>query len=162
MKITALHQSPAPLAIIWAFSFAALSAYWGAGGTFGLATLGDGMLELALAGDAEIMLINWVSVVGKIMIGLFALGLARQWGSPRLRRLMLTGVWAAGILMVLYGGLNLIQHILMAAGSIPVAGLLGSQEAVRWHIFLWNPWWLLGGILFVLTARHFSKPIVAA
>ncbi len=154
---TSSHYPLAYMAVIWAFVFAALSAYWGSGGTVGLDTLGDGILEMALAGDSELMFINWISVVGKIIIGLLVLGLMHQRGAKRLRRLMLIGVWATGILLVLYGGANLVQHILMAVGNIPIAGLLGSQETVRWHIFLWDPWWLMGGILFLLTAWYFSK-----
>jgi hypothetical protein len=143
--------------MLWAFVFSVISIYWGLGGTFGMETVGEGMLELALSGDAQLMLINWVSVVGKIGLGLLVLALLRNWGGDGLRRLLRIGLWIGGILMLLYGGLNLIQHVLMVTGNVPIASLLGTPEAVRWHIFLWDPWWMLGGILFLLTARYFSQ-----
>ena len=44
----------------------------------------------------------------------------------------------------------------MEAGvrSIPTA--LGS-DALRWHLLLWDPWWLLGGILFAGAAWQYEQ-----
>lgn len=112
----------------------------------GLDTLGEGMKAMAEAGDSTLMLINWVSVVGKVMLGLLALALARQWRSALFRRLLQIGAWVAGALLAL-----------MLSGAMDIARLLGSVSAARWHLFLWDPVWLLGGILFLLAAWRYSS-----
>jgi hypothetical protein len=139
-------------AALWSFIFALISFYWGIGGTIGLETLGEGIKAQALAGDPEILLVNWIGVFGKVLIGLLALAAGRRWLLPRLNHGLRLGLWIAGGLLALYGSLNLVQHILMLTGIAPIARSLGSLAAVRWHLFLWDPWWLLGGILFLLAA----------
>jgi len=45
----------------------------------------------------------------------------------------------------------------MAAGISSIPDLLGSMTAVRWHLLFWDPFWLLGGILFVTSAVQFNR-----
>jgi len=144
-------------AALWSFLFALANLYWGLGGEIGLETLGEGMKAMAQARDPALMLVNWVSVVGKIMLGGLALVLIRPWNSRRLRRLLQIATWAAGLLLALYGLGNAVQHALMLIGAIDIASLLGSVSAVRWHLFFWDPVWLLGGVLFLLAARQYSR-----
>jgi hypothetical protein len=61
------------------------------------------------------------------------------------------------VLLTLYGAANLVQHGLMEAGIVDTPDGLGS-DAVTWHLALWDPWWLLGGILFLLAAREGTAP----
>lgn len=143
-------------AAIWALLFASTNLYWGLGGTFGVETLGQGIAEMANARDAELLLINWISVGGKFALGLLALALLRPW-SKRISSALHICTWIAGALLTFYGAGNLIQHVLMLTGSIPVARLLGSPDAVRWHMFLWDPLWLIGGVLFLLLANNYRK-----
>lgn len=139
----------------WAFAFAAVNFYWGVGGTIGLDTLGYGMAAQARAGDSLLFLLNWISVVGKVGIGLMALALVRWHERPRVQRLLHVAIWGAGLLITLYGVGNFIQHALMLAGTLPIASLLGSPAAVRSHLLIWDPVWILGGVLFVVLAwRH--------
>jgi hypothetical protein len=143
-------------AAVWAFLFAATNLYWGLGGTFGIETLGQGIAEMADARDAELLLMNWVSVAGKFALGLLALALLLPW-SKRISYFLHVSTWIGGILLTLYGVGNVIQHALMLIGSIPVARLLRSLDAVRWHLLLWDPLWLIGGILFLLLAKNYQK-----
>jgi len=53
----------------------------------------------------------------------------------------------------IYGAASLVQHALMVIGATPTPLALGS-EAARWHLVLWDPWWIIGGVLFVLAARR--------
>jgi len=39
----------------------------------------------------------------------------------------------------------------MVAGVIRILAGLGHTAAV-WHVLLWDPWWLMGGILFIIAA----------
>ena len=143
-------------ATVWAFLFAATNLYWGLGGTFGVETLGQGIAEMANARDSELLLINWISVGGKIALGLLALASLRPL-TKRTSTILHISIWIAGILLTFYGLGNFIQHALMLTGTIPVARLLGSLDAVRWHMFIWDPLWLIGGILFLLLADNYRK-----
>lgn len=139
-------------AAAWAFVFALMSFYWAAGGTLGVNTLGEGMLALALARDPELLTLTWITGVLKVIAGLVALALVQKWGSAIPHRLLLLGAWGAGLLFILYAAANFVQHGLMAAGANDIPALLGSMAAVRWHLFFWDPFWLLGGLLFVGAA----------
>jgi hypothetical protein len=136
----------------WAFGFAAVNFYWGMGGTIGLDTLGEGMAAQARAGDSLLLTLNWISVAGKVVIGLMALALVRWRERPRIQRLLHLAIWGAGLLITLYGIGNFIQHLLMLAGTLPIASLLGSSAAVRLHLLIWDPVWILGGVLFIVLA----------
>jgi hypothetical protein len=54
-----------------------------------------------------------------------------------------------GVLLALYETAELVQHLLMAVGVIDRAGL--DDMAVYGHLLLWDPWWILGGVLFALA-----------
>ena len=68
---------------------------------------------------------------------------------PRWR--LRAAAWAGGGLALLYGAASLVQHALMLTGVIAAPARLG-RIAARWHLLLWDPWWILGGVLFVATA----------
>jgi hypothetical protein len=69
------------------------------------------------------------------------------------QRLLIAEVWAAGLLLTLYGVANLVDHGRMVAGLRETPPVLGEQAA-RWHLLLWDPVWLLGSILFLAAQRH--------
>src|SRR6266542_2164164 len=50
-----------------------------------------------------------------------------------------------------------ITGALKTAAGLMALGLLATPEsmhsdAARWHLVLWDPWWVLGGVLFVIAA----------
>jgi len=63
--------------------------------------------------------------------------------------------WAAGIGMLLYGAASFVQHLLMATGVITLPPGLGRTGAYG-HLLLWDPWWSLGGILFIAVSYQLS------
>jgi Protein of unknown function (DUF3995) len=146
---------PAYAAAAWSFVFAAMSFYWAAGGTAGVETLGNEIERLSEERDSGFVAEVWATGVLKVVGGLLALATLRPaWGYISGRALRIA-VWVAGGLLTLYGAANLIQHGLMKAGAVDTPSGLGS-EAATWHLVLWDPWWLLGGILFLLAAREAS------
>jgi hypothetical protein len=138
----------AVLAAAWAFLFAAMSFYWAAGGMTGVETLGNEIERLARDREPGFVAEVWVTGVLKVLGGLLALALVRQWGPGFPRRVAEIAVLIVGIGLTLYGVANLVQHGLMEAGAVDVPDGLGP-DAVTWHLALWDPWWILGGILFL-------------
>ncbi|MGI8687112.1 MAG: DUF3995 domain-containing protein [Thermomicrobiales bacterium] len=144
-------------ACAWAFVFAALSFYWAAGGTAGVSTNAPAITRPVLARDPTWIAILWGTGALKIIAGLLALALVRPWGRALPRWLLLTAAWGAGAMMAGYeGAASLVQHALMVVGVVSTPAGLGPLAA-RWHLVLWDPWWLIGGILFCLTAWHYSR-----
>jgi hypothetical protein len=72
------------------------------------------------------------------------------------QRLLIAEVWAAGLLLTLYGVANLVDHGRMVAGLRNTPAVLGEQAA-RWHLLLWDPVWLLGGVLFLAAAQYHRR-----
>lgn len=136
----------------WVLVFALMSFYWALGGTAGIDTLGEGFAPDELAQIPGMIEFVWITGVLKLVAGVAALSLVQRWGRFFPWRLRLFGVWAAGILFVLYALGNGVQHALMLTGGMQVASMLGSLDAVRWHLFFWDPFWLLGGVLFIAAA----------
>lgn len=67
------------------------------------------------------------------------------------RWLLLIVAW--GAVLNLHGGDFVIQ------GALTENGLIGISEpaawtAAQWQTFVWGPWWLLGGLLFCVSARN--------
>jgi hypothetical protein len=143
-------------AAAWAFLFAATSFYWALGGRIGVETIGDVITTPALAGDPTILAIVWITGALKVVTGVAALALVQPWGQrvPRWA-LLLAGCGASG-LFLLYGAANLVQDALIVAGLIPTPAGLG-MVAARWHLLLWDPWWLLGGSLFALATLAYGR-----
>lgn len=148
-------------AAAWALLFAALSLYWALAASFGWAWAIDGVLgartvgrdiaRMAAAGDAGFIATLWLSVVVKALLALIPLALVQPWGRFFSGWLRLAGCWVAGALLALYGLLNGIEHVTMVSGAMTTPAALG-ERAARWHLFLWDPFWLLGGLLFLATA----------
>jgi len=138
-------------ACAWAFAFAALSFYWAAGGTAGAETIGEAVTKPVLAREPGWIALLWATGVLKALGGLLALSLVQPWGRAIPRWMRLTAAWGAGALMFLYGGASMVQFTLMAAGVLSVPASVDAT-AVRWHLLLWEPWWMLGGLLFMAAA----------
>lgn len=140
----------------WALIFAAVSFYWAAGGTIGAETIGPALAGLARVRDPEFIAILWITGALKVAAGLLALALVQSWGRLIPRWLLLLAGWGASAGLILYGGASFVQHALMVAGAIAIPAGLG-ETAARWHLLLWDPWWLLGGLLFAATAWGYGR-----
>lgn len=127
----------------WAFLFAALSFFWAAGGRTGLHPLeqqGTSPMWIALNLSAGVL---------KVVVGLIPLALVRYQGGKYYRKLLFIAVWGLGVGMSLYGGLGLVSDVLH------VTGIISDPETWKWffwYLVLWDPWWVLGGVLYLATA----------
>lgn len=141
-------------ASLWAFVFAAMSFYWAAGGLVGVDTLGSVITRLAR--DPGFVAVVWLTGALKVVGGVFALALVQRWGRMLPRWLLLVGAWAAGVGMAIYGAVPLVVNGLMLARLLRVADAV-EWTAIWWHFLLWDPWWLLGGVLFILAASQYQR-----
>lgn len=141
-------------AAVWAFLFAASSFYWAAGGTIGISTIGDTITGLSK--DSSFITVLWLTGSLKLLAG--ALVLLLVWPPKRhiTYKLVKISVWAAGLIFTLYGGANLAVRGLMGLGILTTPEAMHSQAAY-WHLLLWDPYWLLGGVLFLSCAWLSNK-----
>ena len=140
-------------AAAWSFIFAALSFYWALGGSFLYRTQSPQILELTV--NPWFLTVVWLTGLLKVVAGLLALSLVQRWGARFPVWLRLTAGWGVGLVLTFYGGANLAVRGLMAVGMLETPASMRSAAA-SWHLFLWNPWFVLGGVLFLAAAWHFS------
>ncbi len=143
-------------ACLWSMLFAALSFYWAAGGLVGAGTIGPAVEGPALAREPAFVALLWATAVLKLIAAALAFALLRQRPRWAPRWLLLLAGWGAATLLSLYALANLVQHLLIVAGVVDVPAGLG-RAALPWHLLLWDPIWLSGGLLFNLTAIRYTR-----
>lgn len=136
--------------------FGAISLYWAAGGTIGISTLAQTIQDRTHDQDAGFLLLIAVTGVLKIGAGLVALATIQPWRRHVPRRILLVLVWGIGVVYTLYGVAQFIDKVLMVTGVRSVPEAMGD-DAVIWYLVLWEPFWMLGGVLFLLTAWVFHR-----
>lgn len=136
-------------AALWAFAFAALSFYWALGGSWLLATQSEQIL--ALSEERWFIAVVWLTGLLKAAAGLVALSLVQGWGDAFPFGLRRFGAGAIGVFLLLYGGANLTVRALMALGFLATPASMATPQAT-WHLVLWDPFFVLGGVLFLLCA----------
>jgi hypothetical protein len=129
-----------------------MSLYWAAGGQVGGKTIGVEVFRLGRERDPSLVAQLWAAFALKALIAMLALSLAHPWRQRLPRRLLLILAATTGAGLTLYGVANLLQHALMATGAISTPETLG-RYAVPWHLALWDPFWLAGGLLFLAATR---------
>jgi len=128
-------------AALLGFASAAVSAYWLAGGTVGLDTVGGEIERLGRERSGAAVAVLAAVVVVKLAVAALALSLR-----GRLRVV----ARVVGLGLALYGAL------LVATGALALAGAFGAPDdphALRWHVFFWDPWFLLWGLALAFAAR---------
>ena len=146
----------ATCAAAWAILFAAMSIYWALGGTVGLDTLGVELERDARARDPDTIAVVWVTALLKLAAAALALALVQPWGRVLPRRLWVIATWIVGLGILAYALANFVQHGLMKAGVVDTPEALGSSAAT-WHLAFWDPFWLLGGLLFTAAAHRAGR-----
>jgi Protein of unknown function (DUF3995) len=139
-----------------ALLYAVPSFYWALGGTEGLDTVGGAIEELARTRDPAGVALGIGAGVLKVAGGLLALALVRPWGRAIPRRLLLGAAWAASMVLAAYGGLLVVVGALVLTGVISSSGPV-DRTALRWHVMLWDLWFLVWGLLLGVAAWHSGR-----
>jgi hypothetical protein len=131
-------------AAAWCAAFGALSLYWAAGGTLGVDQLAASLQERADERAAGFVALVAATGIAQLAGALVPLWLLFDSPSRSVRRLLLFLCWAGGALLALYSLTDVVT------GSIGAAR--GTTDSAIWYGVLWGPTWLLGGLLFLITA----------
>ena len=133
-----------------AFAYALMSLYWALGGHALVSTIGGYVEQFARRGGALPVLIALAATLAKVVGGLLALALVRPWGRMVPRWWLLSASAGASALLVIYGGLNVLLGALVLVGTIHPTGSV-DRTALRWHVGVWDLWFLVWGILLALA-----------
>jgi hypothetical protein len=145
-------------AAILAFAYAVMSLYWAAGGHALVSTIGGYVEQLARRGGALPVLAALAVTLAKVAGGLLALALVRPWGRVVPRGWLHLGSAAVSVLLLVYGGLNVLLGALVLSGIIHPAGSV-DRSALRWHVGVWDLWFLVWGILLALAVIGYRRTI---
>jgi len=138
---------PAYAACVWMVLFAAVHAYWAVGGTVGLPP------GLSVRDNPALFIIDVVAIPLCLVGAALALAFVRPWGARLPRRLLMVAAWGTSALLVLHALPAMVTLIGLALGMY--AEPLSPET--RFSLFLYEPIWMLGGLLFVLAAWRFQR-----
>ena len=139
-----------------AFAYALVSLYWALGGRGLISTVGGYVEQFARRGGAAPVLLAWAVTAVKVAGGFLALALVRPWGRLVPRRWLLIGSAGASVVLIAYGGLYVIGGALVLADVIHPSPST-DMTALRWHVGLWDLWFLVWGILLALATVGYWK-----
>lgn len=135
-------------AMAWCAVFAAVHLFWAAGGgTAGLASSAG--QELAERRPAGFVVFGLFGVAALLLIGIALVMVASGGiGSERLSRVAAVVLAVVGVALVIRG---VALEVLLATDAGSLRATVGPLES-RWSLALWNPWFTIGGLLFLWTA----------
>jgi hypothetical protein len=133
--------------------FAAVSVYWGLGGTWLLDTIPESFERQARAGEAGIFVAVWAAAVLKIIAAVLPLLALRRMTRPMWSRVLWVLAWVAAVFLTLYGLVQTAGAQLAHAGVIDAAAGTGDRSLV-WRAFVWDPWFLIWGLIVVAALLH--------
>jgi hypothetical protein len=150
-RLTRVGRWAAWSAAVLGLASAAVSAYWTAGGTALLDTVGGAIESLAEDRSAAALLLGVGVVAAKLVVVVLALALLR----PVRRGVRVLALLAGGLLTV-WGAANVVLGGAVLTGLLDL-GPVADERALRWHVLLWDAWFLLWGaalLLAVAAARR--------
>jgi hypothetical protein len=165
-RVTPAGTWPARAALAVGLAYAGFSVYWGAGGTWLLDTVGSS-LAAGGAASAAVTAAVWGAAGLKVIAAILpvlATGRAAASGRVPWLRAVRILTWAEAVILTLYGLIWTAVGLLAQSGVIrPDAG--ADHRALAWHAFLWDPWFLVWGLLVtaaLLRARRLQSAFPAA
>ena len=134
----------AQAAFIVGLAYALVSISWGLGSTWALDTVGGTLETEGRAGNAALSVIVWASVLLKLIAAALGLAVTRPHHQPK--KLVAVATWVAAGVLIVYGGVLTFVGLLVQADVIH-ADTNADHRALAWHAYLWDPWFLLWGLL---------------
>lgn len=141
-------------ALVVGLAYAAVSAYWAAGGTWLLDTVGGVFEHLAHSSGSVVLLGSWLVVLVKVVAAALPIVVVRELVPTSARRAVTGLAWTTGAVLVAYGSVLTMSGLAIQVGALH-PGAHADRRALAWHAFLWDPWFLVWG-LFVVAALRYS------
>jgi hypothetical protein len=110
---------------------------------------------MARSGGASATALIWLTVVLKVVGVLLALALVRPETLPLPSRWLQRVAGAVAVLLTLYGGILMLGEALVEAGALHPKSV--DWTALRWHLGLWDLWFLVWGLLLGLATWGFRR-----
>jgi Protein of unknown function (DUF3995) len=140
--------------------YAAVSVYWGLGGTWLVDTVGGSLEQQGRAGNASVILAAWAAAILKTIAAVLPLLAIRRLTSPVWNRNVWALAWIEAVVLTIYG-LVLTAVGLLVQADVIHASATADHQALAWHAYLWDPWFLIWGLLVasaLLLGRHRRGP----
>lgn len=146
LKFTASVDWATRAAATWCVAFALLHLFWALGGSFGLASSAGP--SLAHRRPTSFVVFGLYGGAAILLVGGAVLLVTDVTPASRRRTTAVILLFGVGVVLVLRGvGLE----VVLAANIGGVRQQIGPLE-MRWSQILWNPWFALGGCLFVASS----------
>jgi Protein of unknown function (DUF3995) len=149
-KAPGLRSAQAAFAV--GLLYAAISLYWGAGGTWLLGTVGSS-LGKGHGASALVVLAVWLAVGLKVIAAVLPLlavsansSIRSRWSRLIRAHLVRALAWIEALILTAYGLVWTAVGLLVQAGVIGTAAS-ADHRALEWHAYLWDPWFLVWGLL---------------
>jgi hypothetical protein len=139
--------------------YAAIGVYWAVGGRWLLITVGISLSQPGQAGHLAALLAVWGAAAVKAvaaLLPLLAIGVWPRTANGGLRGLARVLAWIETAILTGYGLILTASGLLVQVGVIK-ATAHADRLALKWHAYLWDPWFLIWGI-FVFLALWRSRP----
>jgi Protein of unknown function (DUF3995) len=148
-------------------AYAAVSVYWGLGGSWLVDTVGGTLETAGRSGTAVTVAAVWAAAVLKAVAAMIPVLYCRlsagrlRADRPPGRRLRLPRIlmWLEAAILTLYGG-ALTAVGLLVQGGVIASGADADRRALAWHAYLWDPWFFGWGLL-VLVTLVTTRPAVS-
>jgi hypothetical protein len=137
-------------AFILGLLYAAVSAYWGLGGTGLLDTVGGSLERQGSAGNTTVMLGVWAAVVLKMIAAVLPLLARHRFTRAAWNRTLSVLAWTEAAVLTTYG-LVLSAVGLLVQADVIHASADADHHALAWHAYLWDPWFLIWGLLVIVA-----------
>lgn len=137
-------------ALVVGLAYAAVSAYWGTGGTGLLDTVGGTFQQWGRSGSAGALLLLWAVAIAKVVAAALPLLAVHTIGPTSTRRAIWRLAWADGLILGVYGLVFTGGGLAIQAGVVRAAPH-ADHRAQAWHAYLWDPWFLLWGLLVIVA-----------
>lgn len=115
-------------------------------GTWLLATVSASLAEPGGASIATLLVAAWVPAILKLIAAVLPLLALRQLTSPVWNRRVRVLAWLEAGIMIAYG-LTLTVVGLLVQADVIHASASADHRALAWHAYLWDPWFLIWGLL---------------
>ncbi|WP_308465559.1 DUF3995 domain-containing protein [Rathayibacter soli] len=146
-------------AFVIGITYAAISVYWAVGGTWLLSTVGVGLARADASGQVALVVAVWFAVVVKGVAAVLPVVAVQASRESLVRKGARVLTWAEAAILSAYGLVLTVVGVLV---QLNVIGVPPSADhlALRWHAYLWDPRFLVWGIVIgaaMIVSRIGSK-----